>query len=127
MPVFLCSKCKVMENTALSNYWSRLMDVLQGQDPPPPLCSECDPGIRTWHGKFERQPIPDDHVVGPDGFVHHKDDRYLKSLLEEEQKKSKPPPPKPQDPLQRQQEELRRREHEKHLDTYRRQDPNRPS
>lgn len=40
--------------------------------------------------------------------------------------KKKQDPPKPQDPLQRQLDEAKRREHEKHLERYRRQDPNRP-
>lgn len=80
MPVFLCSKCKVMENTAGSNYWTR--EFLHG-DGAPALCTECDPEIRKWHGMFERRQMPEDHVVGPDGFVYQKDDPYLGRLRKE--------------------------------------------
>lgn len=83
MPIFLCSKCGVIENTALSNYWTRDWDVEATQPVPPPLCSQCDPAIGKWHGAFERQQMPVDHVVGPDGFVYQKTDPYLKRLKEE--------------------------------------------
>lgn len=46
MPVFVCSRCKHLENTATSRYVEL---VMTGADP---LCSECDSG--SWHGKFER-------------------------------------------------------------------------
>ena len=81
MPIFICSKCGVMENTALSQYWTR--GWLHGNLQPPPLCSQCDPDLKKWHGEFARKKMPEDHVVGPDGFVHHKDDEYLKRLLKE--------------------------------------------
>lgn len=82
MPIYLCSKCGMMENTALSHYWTRYWNAPK-EAPPPPLCSECDPEIGKWHGAFERKPISKDHVVGPDGFVYGKDDPYLKRLLRE--------------------------------------------
>ena len=47
MSLFACFKCNSIENTATSNFWSR------GEKPP--LCSECDPEILRWHGKFDRQ------------------------------------------------------------------------
>lgn len=85
MPVFICSKCNMMDNTALSGYWA--MQYLSGDDEEfKPLCSLCNPDIRRWHGEFERGPKPDDHVIGPDGFVYHKDDDYLKRLLKEKGK-----------------------------------------
>lgn len=78
MPVFLCSKCGVMDNTALTHYWWQVHEEKK-----PPLCSLCDPEIGKWHGDFERQTLPPDHVVGPDGFVYQKDDPYLKRQLRE--------------------------------------------
>ncbi len=49
MPLFPCSKCNCVEDTALSHYWSaRLRQVA-------PVCSACDPGIGKWHGEFRRE------------------------------------------------------------------------
>jgi hypothetical protein len=50
MPLFACTQCGCVENTACCNYWSRTtMDKL------PALCSECDPDIGKWHGRFEKR------------------------------------------------------------------------
>lgn len=84
MPVFICSNCKMMENTATSSYWHRdLGKPTSEKTPSPPLCSLCDPTRGKWHGLFQREPMPPDHVVGPDGFVYHKDDKYLKKQLQD--------------------------------------------
>ncbi len=74
MPIFKCSKCGMMENTAPALYWTRKEDE-------PPLCTLCDPKIGKWHGMFKREPVPPDYVEGPDGFVYHPKDPYLKQLL----------------------------------------------
>jgi hypothetical protein len=47
MPCFRCSKCGCVENTAVSNFWTKD----QGS---PALCSECDPKIGKWHGRFSK-------------------------------------------------------------------------
>jgi hypothetical protein len=50
MPLFRCSRCECVEDTALSNYWSaRLQQAAT-------LCSACDPKIAKWHGEFAREP-----------------------------------------------------------------------
>ncbi len=49
MPLFECSKCHVVDNTAMGNFW---VDVMM--DKKPALCTECDPDIGKWHGKFPR-------------------------------------------------------------------------
>lgn len=49
MPLFRCDKCGCVENTALSNYW-----MVHKSDEH--LCSECDPEIAAWHGRFEKRP-----------------------------------------------------------------------
>lgn len=50
MPLFRCEGCGAVENTALSNYW------LRGYPPTKPaLCSECDPEIGRWHGRFPKR------------------------------------------------------------------------
>jgi len=44
MPLFVCDKCKCIENTALSPiYWFEQKR----------LCSECHKG--KWHGKFKKE------------------------------------------------------------------------
>ena len=51
MPLFKCSGCGTVENTALAKggYWSR--HSLDGKEP---LCSECMTGV--WHGQFPKEP-----------------------------------------------------------------------
>lgn len=51
MPLFICSKCGCIENTALSLYWVRSFSDKET----PPLCSECDPEIGKWHNRFPKQ------------------------------------------------------------------------
>jgi hypothetical protein len=46
MPLFHCSKCGVIENTALGAYW------YQKAKGDPVLCSECSDG--AWHGMFNK-------------------------------------------------------------------------
>lgn len=53
MPLFACSKCGCVENTALGNYWRA---ASRGE---PVLCSECDPAIGHWHGRFPKEPASD--------------------------------------------------------------------
>jgi hypothetical protein len=55
VPVFICENCGCIENTAVSNYWSR------GNGPA--LCSECDPKIGKWHGRFPKIPYSDDMMT----------------------------------------------------------------
>lgn len=49
MPLYECSNCHAVENTALTNFW---WDVTH--DGKPALCSECDPQIGKWHGQFPK-------------------------------------------------------------------------
>lgn len=51
MPLFECSACHCVENTAVCNYWSQLVDEK------PKICSECDPEIGKWHGKFQKMHV----------------------------------------------------------------------
>jgi hypothetical protein len=48
MPLFECEKCGTVDNTALTNFW------MAQRDDKPKLCSECDPEIGKWHGRFPR-------------------------------------------------------------------------
>jgi len=66
MPLFLCDKCGVIENTALSAYWSK-DQLLDGAA----LCSECthikfsdgDEQYGKWHGKFPREFMTDEQIA----------------------------------------------------------------
>jgi len=54
MPLFVCDKCKAIENTALGSYW---YSKHKGEDA---LCSECMPYRKItkeggkWHNKFPK-------------------------------------------------------------------------
>ena len=43
MPLFVCQKCKCIENSALGSYWGQKKK----------LCSECKTG--KWHGRFKKE------------------------------------------------------------------------
>ena len=43
MPLFVCEKCKCIENSALGHYWGEKEK----------LCSECSRGV--WHGRFPKE------------------------------------------------------------------------
>ena len=53
MALFVCEKCRTIENTACCDFWLRNVDkpLCLGTA----LCSACDPDIGKWHGRFERQ------------------------------------------------------------------------
>lgn len=48
MPLYCCSKCGCVENTAMSNYW-------ETANKDAAMCSECDPEIGKWHGQFTKR------------------------------------------------------------------------
>jgi hypothetical protein len=64
MPLFRCSGCGAIENTALCHFW--MSSKLEGKDP---LCSLCDPEIAKWHGIFPRKSA-DGMLMGNDGFLY---------------------------------------------------------
>lgn len=69
MPIFKCSSCGCVDNTALTRYWIRKKDD-------PKLCSECDPAIGKWHDKFpKRLAIVVGYKLGADGFLYHSDEK----------------------------------------------------
>lgn len=50
MPLFICSRCGIVDNTALSlGSWP---NRAKGK---PMLCSACCPDQMKWHGRFERR------------------------------------------------------------------------
>src|SRR4030042_3010974 len=65
MSLFVCDKCKVIENTSCGYFWSRGYGFFKDKElDKMALCSECAPtefsdgSISTrfgkWHGRFER-------------------------------------------------------------------------
>jgi hypothetical protein len=65
MGLFVCEKCKCVENTALGLWWSRNADYWPEDVKGKGLCSECmpethDDGSLTsngggWHGEFPKR------------------------------------------------------------------------
>jgi hypothetical protein len=49
MPLFPCSKCNCIEDTALCHYWSARLRQTSA------ICSACDPTIGKWHGEFPQE------------------------------------------------------------------------
>jgi hypothetical protein len=49
MPLFPCSKCNCIEDTALCHYWSARLRQTSA------VCSACDPTIGKWHGEFAKE------------------------------------------------------------------------
>ena len=63
MPLFKCSKCGAIENTALGNYW------MPNREREPVECSECADG--KWHGKFAKCSAEEGGFIeGDDGFYY---------------------------------------------------------
>lgn len=67
MPLYVCSQCSAVDNTALTEFFARV--DLDGEAP---RCSECITG--TWHGKFEKRLFDDFWVHDKRGFVYTRDE-----------------------------------------------------
>lgn len=94
MPIFRCSKCGMVDNTAISGYWCWVNHWPEGatdasqMEKRPPLCSQCNPEIGQWHGRFPRfTPESEGYVEAPDGFLYKPDDEYLKKQLKAKEEK----------------------------------------
>ena len=51
MPLYMCSKCGSVDNTACGGYWRQEMEANYSKDFKP-LCSSCYPEMGKWHGDF---------------------------------------------------------------------------
>lgn len=77
MPLFRCSKCGCVENTAVSNYWTRTIRSIKGEkEKTPPLCSECDPEIGIWHGYFPKHSAVG-YLITDQGFLYTKENQVM--------------------------------------------------
>jgi hypothetical protein len=65
MPLFKCSTCGCVEDTALCHFWSARIRQT------PALCSGCDPKIGKWHGEFPQESARD-WANDERGFLWHK-------------------------------------------------------
>ena len=64
MPLFQCSRCGCVENTAVSNYWAQVYMYRQK-----PLCVECKSG--KWHDLFPKEDAAaTGYCLGADGFLY---------------------------------------------------------
>lgn len=71
MPIFRCEKCNVAENTAVSHFASRAPGS-------PALCSQCDPEIGKWHGRFPRMSA-DEFVQKGQYLISKEEDAFEKA------------------------------------------------
>ena len=63
MPIFKCTQCGCVENTACCNYWMT-------KDYNHVLCSACDPKIGKWHDMFPRINADEKgYVADSEGFL----------------------------------------------------------
>lgn len=58
MPLFMCSRCHCVENTAVGNFWNSRAA---------PLCSESHTG--KWHNKFPKKPATG-YRMDADGYIY---------------------------------------------------------
>lgn len=72
MPLFACANCLCVENTAACNYYEQVLDSR-------PLCSECDPSIGLWHGKFEKKSAKG-MFIDSQGHLHKQEPTHTKTL-----------------------------------------------
>lgn len=69
MPLYECSQCHCIENTAPGEYWSQQFDHYKDPANFHPKCSECLTG--KWHGLFPKNPAVG-MLIDERGFLHDK-------------------------------------------------------
>lgn len=63
--LFICKKCKCIENTALCLYWSF-------KNKKEALCSKCDPRINKWHNCFPKEKYDSKKYKKTDDYVEQR-------------------------------------------------------
>jgi uncharacterized CHY-type Zn-finger protein len=63
MPLYECTRCHAVENTALTNFWMETQFHKK-----PALCSACDPEIGEWHGQFPKLTVEEYRKQHPDSL-----------------------------------------------------------
>lgn len=76
MPLFTCSKCETIENTALADYWIQVYAKKQK-----PICHKCKTG--KWHNKFQQKKATIEEILKGDiiYFEHFKDAHIVKEKM----------------------------------------------
>jgi hypothetical protein len=74
MPLFQCTGCGCVENTALSGYWTAQMEARKRMEKHAPKCSACNPAIGAWHGVFPRKSAAG-YLVDKRGFLYTREQR----------------------------------------------------
>jgi hypothetical protein len=69
MPLFMCSRCGCVDNTATSKFWEQQMTAVELGIEHKPLCAECSPQVRRWHGHFPRK-LAEGFVADQRGFIY---------------------------------------------------------
>lgn len=72
MPLYMCSTCGCVENTATGGYWAQQMEHHERGGAPPafePLCSEHNPAIGKWHGEWPKK-LAEGYVATREGFIY---------------------------------------------------------
>ena len=70
MPLYRCSQCGCVENTATGRFWGQTWAIRKG-DSDGCKCSECLTG--TWHGRFPKTSA-DGMVEDEGGFIWMEDE-----------------------------------------------------
>lgn len=73
MPLYMCSRCKCVDNTATGDYWGQQFDARQSGAAFVPLCAECRTG--QWHGAFAKRPA-EGMLAEEGGFLWPADSTY---------------------------------------------------
>lgn len=73
MPLFMCTRCGCIENTATSEYWAQQMAAYEAETPFEPLCSEHNPAIGRWHNQFPRRSAAG-YVTDKRGFIYSREE-----------------------------------------------------
>lgn len=69
MSLYRCTKCDVVENTTLGEYWLQHLEAAENGKKFRPLCSLCNPDIGEWHGQFPREGVTSEWLVDNRGFI----------------------------------------------------------
>lgn len=69
MPLYMCSQCGTVDNTALGGFWRQQLSALSTGESHKPLCSACDPTIAKWHGEWT-QKSAEGYVQDRQGYLY---------------------------------------------------------
>lgn len=91
MPLFVCDKCKAIENTATGHYWGKDQDYFGNSLLGMALCSECTPDKFAagepnedggkWHGHFPKDTATPELIrkIGEKNFIYVSDIEGVKA------------------------------------------------